>query len=350
MGCTSSRDQQQQQQQQAQQPSVSASPSVVPRSVSLATPLIHHPPLHKGDTHHLVSLVSTTYGSLRLNPPSKSDDPPLSPSPPAKSPDHRHPKATVINAWELMADLDDSSPKKHQHQQRQPPALSRSFSSVEFSSPTKEFDAKRSLSKPLWKHLSEETLLADMDPSVVAAFRRATTSVTVSSKPLKATRSPIQGTPNRLPGCADRIVLYFTSLRGIRRTYEDCCSVRAILDGFRVAVDERDISMDSSFRRELQAVVGQKTVALPQVFVRGRHVGGAEEIRKLHESGELARMLEGFPVREPTEACDACGGARFVPCGNCSGSRKVFDEDTEQLRRCQRCNENGLIRCPNCCH
>ncbi|OMP00913.1 hypothetical protein CCACVL1_03255 [Corchorus capsularis] len=31
------------------------------------------------------------------------------------------------------------------------------------------------------------------------------------------------------------------------------------------------------------------------------------------------------------------------------GSRKVFDEDEGLLKRCLECNENGLIRCPECC-
>ncbi|XP_058107003.1 uncharacterized protein At3g28850 [Magnolia sinica] len=339
MGCTSSRDQH-------------PSSSVVPRSVSLPTPLIHHPPLHKGDTHHLVSLTSTTYGSLHL-PPSKSNgldssSPTTTPSTP-KSPDHHKP--TIINAWELMADLDDdSSPKKH----LQPPVY-RSFNSLvgsttpPFSSSSPNKQQPTPLSKPLWKHLSEETLLADMDPSVIAAFRRATTIVSVTSKPLKENRPPPQEDPIQLPGCADRIVLYFTSLRGIRRTYEDCCTVRSILNGFRVPVDERDISMDSAYRRELQNAIGQKTVSLPQVFVRGKHIGGAEEIKQLHEAGELARILDGFPMQDPGVVCDACGGARFVPCVNCSGSRKLFVEDEGQLRRCPECNENGLVRCPHCC-
>ncbi|KAK9154702.1 hypothetical protein Sjap_002182 [Stephania japonica] len=153
-----------------------------------------------------------------------------------------------------------------------------------------------------------------------------------------------------LAGTEDRVVVYFTSLRGIRRTYEDCCSVRMILRGFRVPVDERDISMDSAYRKELQSLNLSKIVSLPQVFIRGKHIGGAEEVRQLHESGELAKMLKGFPVRSPGSVCEGCGDARFVPCFNCNGSRKVFCEEEEQLRRCPDCNENGLIRCPECCY
>lgn len=154
----------------------------------------------------------------------------------------------------------------------------------------------------------------------------------------------------RLPGTEDRVVVYFTSLRGIRRTFEDCYSVRMILRGFRVFVDERDISMDSAYRKELQSVLGEKNnVSLPQVFIRGEYIGGADAIKHLHEIGELVKILKGLPVRKPGYVCETCGDARFVPCANCSGSRKVFDEDDELLKRCPECNENGLIRCPTCC-
>ncbi|PKA67001.1 Uncharacterized protein AXF42_Ash004492 [Apostasia shenzhenica] len=148
-----------------------------------------------------------------------------------------------------------------------------------------------------------------------------------------------------------RVVLYVTSLRGIRRTHEDCCAVRAILRGFRVAVDERDVSMDAAYRRELQALMGGKgrPVALPQIFVGGRHIGGAEEVRQLHEAGELGRLLEGVPGQDPAFVCSGCGGVRFVPCGNCSGSRKIFVDEERRMQRCEECNENGLVRCPNCC-
>ncbi|KAL5565015.1 hypothetical protein UlMin_028179 [Ulmus minor] len=153
----------------------------------------------------------------------------------------------------------------------------------------------------------------------------------------------------RLPGTEDRIVVYLTSLRGIRRTYEDCYAVRMIFRGFRVWVDERDVSMDSAYRKELQSLFGEKNVGLPQVFIRGKLVGGAEVIKQLFETGELAKILEGFPIRQPGFVCDSCGDVRFAPCSNCSGSRKVFDEDEGTLKRCLECNENGLIRCPDCC-
>ncbi|XAR63526.1 hypothetical protein NMG60_11023488 [Bertholletia excelsa] len=152
----------------------------------------------------------------------------------------------------------------------------------------------------------------------------------------------------RLPGTEDRVVVYFTSLRGIRRTYTDCCAVRMILKGFRVLVDERDISLDSAYRKELLSVLGEKNVTLPQVFIRGKHIGGAEVVKQLHEVGDLAKMLKGLPFRAPGNVCEGCGDARFIPCLNCSGSRKVYDEDEDQLKRCLECNENGLIRCPAC--
>ncbi|XP_044461454.1 uncharacterized protein At5g39865-like [Mangifera indica] len=153
----------------------------------------------------------------------------------------------------------------------------------------------------------------------------------------------------RLPGTQDRIVVYLTSLRGIRRTYEDCYAVRMIFRGFRVWVDERDISMDAAYKKELQSIFGGRKVDLPQVFIRGKYVGGADVLKSMFETGELARVLEGFPRQQLGQVCGTCGDVRFVPCDICSGSRKVFDEDEDMRKRCLECNENGLIKCPDCC-
>lgn len=112
--------------------------------------------------------------------------------------------------------------------------------------------------------------------------------------------------------------------------------------------------MDSAYKKELQSVLGEKTVVLPQVFIKGKYIGGADVVRQLNEAGELARLLKGLPIRTVKPGlgyiCEGCGDVRFFPCSNCNGSRKVFDEDDEQLKRCPECNENGLVRCPECCY
>ncbi|KAL2478174.1 Glutaredoxin family protein [Forsythia ovata] len=158
----------------------------------------------------------------------------------------------------------------------------------------------------------------------------------------------VADSPFRLPGTEDRVVIYFTSLRGIRRTFQDCHSIRMIFRGFRVNLDERDISMDVAYKKELHKVLGENNVSLPQVFIKGKYIGGSDVVKQLLEAGELARLLKGLPLRA-LKPCDACNDMRFFPCTSCNGSRKVFDEDEEQLKRCLECNENGLVRCPICC-
>ncbi|XVE58989.1 hypothetical protein DITRI_Ditri05aG0008100 [Diplodiscus trichospermus] len=152
--------------------------------------------------------------------------------------------------------------------------------------------------------------------------------------------------PVSIPDADKRIVVYFTSLRVVRSTFEDCKIVRSILRGFRVSIDERDLSMDSRFLNELQAILGQRKLTLPRVFIGGRYMGGAEEIKQLHETGELKKFVEGLPAAEPG-ICDVCGGYRFILCNECNGSRKLYTEKSG-FKTCTACNENGLIRCPSC--
>lgn len=147
-----------------------------------------------------------------------------------------------------------------------------------------------------------------------------------------------------------KVVLYVTSLRGIRKTYQDCCNLRLILRGLGVQVDERDVWMHSKFRSELMDVLSGLSRGVPQVpqlFIKGRYIGGAEEVKQLHEEGILACLMDGLATGLIHNVCDGCGDARFVPCFNCNGSCKVLNEDNEVLR-CLDCNENGLIMCPMC--
>ncbi|KAL2324990.1 hypothetical protein Fmac_024048 [Flemingia macrophylla] len=148
------------------------------------------------------------------------------------------------------------------------------------------------------------------------------------------------------PGGDSTVIFYTTTLRGIRKTFEDCNKIRFLLQSFKVLYFERDISMHKEFRDELWSSLEGK-LAPPRLFVKGRYIGGADDVLSLHEQGKLKRIFEGLPMDYSSGPCDACGGIRFVLCFKCNGSHKVVEENGEN-DECPQCNENGLIVCPYC--
>ncbi|XP_076952935.1 uncharacterized protein At3g28850-like [Bidens hawaiensis] len=126
------------------------------------------------------------------------------------------------------------------------------------------------------------------------------------------------------PGGSDSVILYTTSLR------ERCFHALGV-------------------QEELWRTLGGRVVP-PRLFIKGRHIGGVDEVVGFHEQGKLVDLLNGIPESLASGPCNGCGGMRFVLCGSCSGSRKVVLEDQlPELRiRCQECNENGLMKCPIC--
>ncbi|KAL2250789.1 uncharacterized protein At3g28850 [Sesamum indicum] len=149
------------------------------------------------------------------------------------------------------------------------------------------------------------------------------------------------------PGGENAVVIYTTTLRGIRKTFEDCNVARSIIESQNVRMIERDISMHSGFKEELRALMSCKEVKVPLVFVKGRLIGGADEMVKLDEEGKLGHLLAGIP--EAAAGCGGCAGIRFMMCVECNGSCKVLGEDGKKSVKCNKCNENGLIQCPLCC-
>ncbi|KAI5022198.1 hypothetical protein ZWY2020_058928 [Hordeum vulgare] len=285
---------------------------------------------------HIVSLTSSTYGILTYNlatsPSTKSAPPPPPPPPPPatplslpscrakpKPPSDEQPEAEVINSWELMAGLHDPST----------PAKSRSP-----RGPARR-DAGDRPPRPI------RFPLRAIDGNAAAR---------ILPPPPPQQRCP--------PGGARCAVLYTTTLRAVRATFEACNVARAALESHGVAFRERDVSMDRGFRDELRALLPPGApAALPRLFVRGRHVGGAEEVLRLDEEGALAPLLEGLPRARSHGCCDGCGGMRFLPCFDCSGSRKVLSGAGAAVKgrpergvvlRCRECNENGLVLCPIC--
>ncbi|XP_055817428.1 uncharacterized protein LOC129886667 [Solanum dulcamara] len=152
------------------------------------------------------------------------------------------------------------------------------------------------------------------------------------------------------PGGCDSVILYTTGLRGIRKTFEDCHSIRFLLENFRVMFFERDISMHSEFKEELWRILDWKVVP-PRLFIKGRYIGGAEEVLTLHEQGKFRPLLEGIPIDNFQCPCEGCAGMRFIMCFKCNGSKKILLEDDDEVdsMKCPECNENGLIVCPYCC-
>ncbi|PIN01733.1 Glutaredoxin [Handroanthus impetiginosus] len=151
------------------------------------------------------------------------------------------------------------------------------------------------------------------------------------------------------PGGRDSVILYTTSLRGIRKTFEDCNTIKFLLESFRVKYSERDVSMHLEYREELWKVLGGKKVP-PRLFIRGKYIGGADEVVGLHEKGSLKDLLRGITLTTSNYSCRGCGGMRFVVCCSCNGSRKVMSEGRNDglPMRCPDCNENGLVKCSIC--
>ncbi|KAK3031425.1 hypothetical protein RJ639_036166 [Escallonia herrerae] len=113
------------------------------------------------------------------------------------------------------------------------------------------------------------------------------------------------------PGGKDSVIIYTTSLRGIRKTFEDCNTIQFLLESFRVLYHERDVSMHLEFREELWRVFGGRVVP-PRVFIRGRYIGGADEVVGLHEQGKLRKLLDGIPINPSDSPCIGCAGVRWA--------------------------------------
>ncbi|KAF8103774.1 hypothetical protein N665_0185s0046 [Sinapis alba] len=152
------------------------------------------------------------------------------------------------------------------------------------------------------------------------------------------------------PGGEESVVFYTTSLRGIRKTFDDCNMIRFLLDSFKVKYYERDVSMHMQYREELRRIsaTSEETEVLPPVlFVKGRCIGGAQSVLGLHERGEFRALFEGVPIAGDNTPCRRCDGFRFLMCDGCRGSRRIVSSDGSRVQ-CLLCNENGLIVCLDC--
>ena len=64
-----------------------------------------------------------------------------------------------------------------------------------------------------------------------------------------------------------------------------------ILDAYGVAYGSRNVLADPALRDGVKEFSEWPTI--PQVFVKGEFVGGADILMSMHQSGELEKALEG---------------------------------------------------------
>ncbi|TKY61980.1 electron carrier [Spatholobus suberectus] len=359
-----------------------------------------------GYVNHVVSLTSSTYGALMLDKEQQQQQPTVEES--KTSPPRPREEPEVINAWELMEGLEEGVPISKKSPKSTP--FLRGFIATEAKTPLKfltQFGSPKTLKKFSGKEnkvqpnagvrrldytFSPKGILKPtnpsplkgsppararrnsfgsdtkrrsptplFDPELLASYEKelseeeeqikrmvwATPKTRRVRKSLES-QSLIHAFEEKCPpGGENCVVVYTTTLRGIRKTFEECNKVRSIIESYCVHVVERDVSMDSGFKEELRKLMGTKQVKVPVVFVKGRLVGGAEEVVKLEEEGRLGVLFEGIPHKALGE-CEGCGGVRFVMCVECNGSCKVLDAESKKTVRCGQCNENGLIQCPVC--
>lgn len=81
-----------------------------------------------------------------------------------------------------------------------------------------------------------------------------------------------------------RIILYVTSFRGVRSTFEECRYVETILHNLRMKAEIRDIYVNKQFYRELEdrlEMYDEGKLPVPQLFISGQHIGVCYRIQCL---------------------------------------------------------------------
>ncbi|XP_076894952.1 uncharacterized protein At3g28850-like [Bidens hawaiensis] len=311
-------------------------------------------------SHHIVSLTSTTYGFLTLDPSSSKTKTTITIFPTPGPEPISEPSPEVINSWELMAGLDSTTESFRLY--RQPSKIFHEDSStLDPKNPVFQGTSDLDHKNPV---IQENSNVDEKEPIfLLAVIFQENSNVDHKIPILLKSLTPKTFSLNEFenlcpPNGENKVVVYTTTLRGVRKTFEACNTVRTILEGYGVFVCERDISMDSGFREELRYLMKGKDckeLVPPRVFVKGRYVGGVDAMVKAMEDGSLDHLLEGLPKSKNGYVCEGCGGVRFLPCFRCNGSCKMVDWKEEGARgrkrvvvRCSDCNENGLVHCPIC--
>ncbi|KAF9598444.1 hypothetical protein IFM89_027877 [Coptis chinensis] len=104
------------------------------------------------------------------------------------------------------------------------------------------------------------------------------------------------------PGGKNSVIVYKTS-GGNKKAIEDFNEIVFKFHLEQIEFTVRDIYEDLRFRNELAKVLGKKDVKAPVVSVKGRLIGGLDEVEKLSYE-ELAILFHGIPKKYKEESDD----------------------------------------------
>lgn len=151
---------------------------------------------------------------------------------------------------------------------------------------------------------------------------------------------------------AGKVVVYATTMGIVRETHHACMKVKQIMRTLLVKFEERDVFMSTEYQAEIRDRMRCDHILVPQVFVDGQHIGDAETIERLNETGELRRILKPYKSMDACTTCKSCGGFRLLPCPVCNGSKKSLHRNHFTAEfvalKCMNCDEVGLVKCSSC--
>ncbi|KAG6457213.1 hypothetical protein O3G_MSEX010178 [Manduca sexta] len=151
---------------------------------------------------------------------------------------------------------------------------------------------------------------------------------------------------------AGKVVVYTTTMGIVRGTYQRCVLVKKILRNLLIKYEERDVFMSTEYQDEIRDRMRSDHILVPQLFIDGQHIGDADTVEKLNESGELRKMLKPYKSPDACTTCQVCGGFRLLPCRICNGSKKSLHRNHFTAEfvalKCMNCDEVGLVRCEAC--
>ena len=75
-----------------------------------------------------------------------------------------------------------------------------------------------------------------------------------------------------------KVVIYVTSFRGVRSTFEECRYILDLFHNLRIRVEDKDIYMHKFYFKELEERLQKygDQLSVPQVFISGQHIGVSE--------------------------------------------------------------------------